>query len=501
VRLTREEEFFCSFLRQGLVARVKIGATKEGKVLALKVAYYWDGGAYTEYGSNITRAAGYSSTGPYVIPNVWTDSYCVYTNNPTGGPMRGFGMPEIHWSIEQSMDRLAEQLGFDPVEFRLKNCVKTGDTIVTGMVMHPTGLTQCIEKVAQAIEWGSKDPPSAAHKKRGKGIAIMWKAPAMPHNPGSEAWLVFNEDASFNLGVGGQELGQGAFTVAAQIAAEELGVPIEWVRLSRPVDTRYSPYEWQTVASRITWSMGNAIRAAAQDARGQILQIAAQYWEESPGDLDIRDGEVISCKTERSMSLKGMVIGGLKLPWDQGFVGGPIMGRGKFMPTYVTDLDPETGQGKRAVVHYTMGAEAVELEVDTVTGQVDVLRVAAAFDLGKAINPGLVKGQIEGGVVQGLSSALFEAMQLEKGLPLNNSFVDYRIMTMTDVPPEIISMYVEVPQDDGPWGARGVGEHTMVPTAPAVANAVYDAVGLRFKSMPLTAEKIYLALQERGNRE
>lgn len=498
LRLTREEEFFCSFVRQALVAKVKIGGTKAGKVLALQVEYYWDGGAYTEYGSNITRAAGYSSTGPYRIPNVKTDSYCVYTNHPAGGPMRGFGMPEIHWSIEQSMDRLAEKLGFDLVQFRLMNCVKGGDEIVTGMTMHPIGLTDCIEQAAKAIEWGKKPPPSARHKKRGKGIAIMWKAPAMPANAGSEAYLVFNEDATFNLAVGGQELGQGAFTVAAQMAAEVLGVPVDWVRIALPVDTRYSPYEWQTVASRITWSMGNAIRAAAADARRQILDLVAQHWGEDTANLDIRDGEVVSHRTERSLPLNKAVIYGLPLPNSGPLIGGPIMGRGKFMPSYVTDLDPETGQGRRAVVHYTTGAEAVELEVDTQTGQVDILRVAACFDVGKAINPDLVRAQIEGGVVQGLSSVLFEALRLDKGVPRNSSFVDYRIASSLDAPRRIVGMFVEVPQDDGPWGARGVGEHTMVPAAPAVGNAIYDALGIRFNEMPLTAEKIFMALQKQA---
>jgi len=497
VRMTREEEFFCCFVRQGLVAKVKIGGTKEGNVLALQVEYYWDAGAYTEYGVNITRAAGYSSTGPYNVPNVKTDSYCVYTNHPVGGPMRGFGMPEIHWSIEQSVDRLAEALGFDPVQFRLKNCVKGGDTIVTGMTMHPIGLSQCIEKVARAIEWGREEPASEPHKRRGKGIAICWKAPAMPPNPGSEAWVRFNEDATVSVGLGGQELGQGTFTVAAQMAAEALGVPYEWVRISRPVDTKYSPYEWQTVASRLTWSMGNAVKAAAEDARRQILEIVAQYWDEDPDDMDIRGGEVISYKSERALSLKNIVVYGLPLPDDRGWIGGPIIGRGKFMPTYVTSLDAETGQGERAVVHYTTGAQAVEVEVDTETGQVEIVRLAAAYDVGKAINPDQVHAQLEGGVVQGASSALFEALKLKDGRPVNASFVDYRIMTAVDAPRKIISDYVEVPQDDGPWGARGIGEHPMIPTAPAIANALYDALGVRFNDMPLTAEKIFLALEER----
>ena len=495
VRMTREEEFFCTFVRQGLVANVKIGGTREGKILALRVEYYWDAGAYTEYGVNIVRAAGYSCTGPYDIPNVHTDSYCLYTNHPVGGPMRGFGMPEIHWSIEQSVDRLAEALEIDSVAFRLENCLKGGDEIVTGMVMHPTGLSECIHRAAQAIDWETRTAPAEPHKRRGKGIAVCWKAPAMPPNPGSEAWIRFNEDATISLGLGGQELGQGSFTVAAQIAAQTLGVPYEWVRISQPVDTKYSPYEWQTVASRLTWSMGNAVKAAAEDARAQVLEVVAQYWDEDPADLDIRDGETISYKSERSLPLAKMVIYGLPLPDDQGWIGGPIIGRGKFMPTYVTGLDSETGQGERAVVHYTTGAQAAEIEIDTETGELTIVRLAAVYDVGKAINPDQVLAQLEGGVVQGASSALFEVLQLEKGRPLNPSFTDYRIMTAVDAPREIIGDYVEVPQDDGPWGARGIGEHPMIATAPAIANAVYDALGIRFNDMPLTAEKIYMALR------
>jgi carbon-monoxide dehydrogenase large subunit len=193
-----------------------------------------------------------------------------------------------------------------------------------------------------------------------------------------------------------------------------------------------------------------------------------------------------------------MVVYGLPLPNDRGWIGGPIIGRGKFMPSYVTSLDAETGQGERAVVHYTTGAQAVEVEVDTETGQVEILRVAAAYDVGKAINPDQVYAQLEGGVVQGASSALFEALRLENGQPLNPSFVDYRIMTSVDAPRKIISDYVEVPQDDGPWGARGIGEHPMIATAPAIANAIYNTLGIRFNDMPLTAEKIFLALQEMG---
>ncbi len=498
LRLTREEEFYTAFVRQGLVAHFKMGCDENGRLLAMENKLYWDGGAYTEYGVNVARAGGYSSSGPYEVPNVKADSYCVYTNHPVGGPMRGFGMPEMHAGLEQCIDELAQAVSIDPVQFRRINCLKTGSTLVTGSKMHPTGLSECIDKAAEAIGWGKKSPPGAPNKRRGKGLAIMWKAPAMPPNAGSSSWVELNEDGTVTVGVGGQEIGQGVFTVAAQMAAAALGVPIDWVRVAGPVDTQYSPYEWQTVASRLTWSMGNAVRNAALDARRQILDVVAEVWNENPDDLDIVNGEVVSYKSEEAVSLKDIVVYGLPKPDGTGWVGGPIVGRGKFMPTYVTGLDPETGQGERAVVHYTTGAEAVEVEVDLETGKVTVIRGTAAFDLGRAINPELAKAQVEGGFVQGISTALFESLQLEDGVPQNPSFVDYRIATSADAPFDLETIIVETPQDDGPWGARGVGEHPMVPTIPAIANAIYDAIGVRVGAPPFTPEKVYLAMVEAG---
>jgi len=498
LRLTREEEFYAAFVRQGLVAHFKMGCDRDGRILAMENKFYWDGGAYTEYGVNITRASGYSSSGPYDVPNVRTDSYCVYTNHPVGGPMRGFGMPEMHAGLEQCIDDLAHTITMDPVQFRKINCVRTGCTLVTGMTMHPTGLTECLLDSAAGINWGRKDPPSAEHKRRGKGIALMWKAPAMPPNAGSSAKVTINEDGTVTVSIGGQEIGQGAFTIAAQMAAATLGVPVKSVRVATPVDTNYSPYEWQTVASRLTWSMGNAITAAARDARQQIIKSVAKAWAQDPEDLDIIDGMVISNKSGESISLKNIAVYGIPLPDNQGWIGGPVVGTGNFMPTYVTGLDPETGQGLRAVVHYTVGAQAVEIEVDLITGKVEVIRGVSAFDVGKAINPDMVKAQMEGGFIQGMSTALFENLQLKEGAVQNPSFVDYRIATSTDVPRDIQSIMVEIAQDDGPWGARGIGEHSMVCTVPAIANAIYDAIGIRIGAPPYSSEKVYLAMQEAG---
>ena len=501
LRLTREEEFVGTSVRQSLVSDIKVGCDEDGNLQAMELTYYFGGGAYNDYGVNIARAAGYSCTGPYDVPNVKADSLCVYTNHPVGSAMRGFGMPEIHWGLEQIMDRLAEEVGMDPVEFRRINCVRTDDEIVSGMKMTPIDLEACIDKVADAIQWDKKEDPTGPNKKRGKGVAIMWKAPAMPPNPGSAAVVRFNEDATVNVEIGGQELGQGAFTVAAQIAADVLGVPYEKVTVASPLDTKYSPYEWQTVASRLTWSMGNAVKAAAEDARIQILDTVADHWDEDVEDLTIQDGLVISFKSEREQPLDKMVVYGLPNENFEGWKGGPVVGRGHFMPTYVTNLDPETGQGTRAVVHYTVGAQAVDLEIDLETGQLDVLKIASVYDVGRAINPDLIMTQIEGGAVHGMSSA-YESLKFDQdGVVLNPSFVDYRIATIADIPGEIMGGYVETPIDDGPWGARGVGEHVMVQTAPAIANALYDAVGIRFSDLPLSADKIFLALDEKENLE
>lgn len=501
LRLTREEEFYTNFVRQALVICLKMGCDQAGNLLALENTMYWDGGASTEYGVNITRAGGYSSTGPYDVPNVKTDSYCVYTNNIIGGPYRGFGMSELHTGIEQCVDELADALGMDKVEFRLRNVVQGGDTLATGMTMHPIGIKECIQKVAAAVDWGKTSKSTEPYLKRGKGIAIMWKAPAMPPNPGSSATIKLNEDGTLLLGIGGQEIGQGTFTVMAQLAAATLGVPVEAVRIAKPVDTDYSPYEWQTVASRLTWSMGNAVLAAAQDARRQILAIVAEAWKENVDDLDVLDGVVISRKTEKEIKLKDFAVYGIPKENFEGWIGGPIFGRGKFMPTYVTGLDKETGQGKRAVVHYTTGAQAFEIEVDTRTGKLHVLRAAAAFDVGKAINPELVRAQMEGGLIQGLSSALFEQMIFKEGTMQNPNFVDYRIATTVDLPDEMMTFIVEVPQDDGPFGARGVGEHPMVPTVAGIANAIQDALGIRMQGPPFTAEKILLTLQSQEEKK
>jgi CO/xanthine dehydrogenase Mo-binding subunit len=491
---SREDVFINTFIRQGMHARIKTGVTKSGRIVAEENKFYWDGGAYTEYGVNIARAGGYASTGPYDIPNVKADSICVYTNHPVGGPYRGFGMSEIHFAIEQNLDIIAHKIKMDPLEFRRKNALKDGGTTVTGQVVENVGFLECLNKAAKDIEWDKRVKRASRTKYRGKGIAGMYKAPSMPNNVGSSAIVKINEDGTVNLLVTAMDLGQGSDTALTQIAAEVLTIPISQISIITG-DTDCTPYEWQTVASRTIYCCGNSIKKAGEDAKNQMLKLASLKFGISENDLELKDGQIISkIHPDKKVKIADLAMG-LTMPDGSG-VHGPIIGRGAFIPPDVKDTDKETGQGEKPVAFWTFGVQAAEVEVDIETGEVKVLKVAAAYDAGKAINPELVCAQIEGGIVQGLGSALLEEMKIKEGKVLNPSFVDYKIPAIGDAPEMKISI-VEVPEPTGPWGARGIAEPCMVPTAPAIANAVFDAIGCRINSLPITAEKVLKAIKEK----
>ncbi len=446
VRWTRAQEFTNTYMRQAVVSRIKIGARKDGTLTALEMTNTWDAGAYVEYNANAVNASALSATGPYRIPNVKVDSLCVYTNLPPGGPYRGFGYSEMMFGVESHMSRLARKLGISPVDLRRLNALRRGDTVAYGGEMNENGLIECLDRVAAEITAEAPRERTKPGCAIGRGVALLWKAPAMPPNTSSAAFLKFNEDGSLNLPVSGMEIGQGFLTVMAQIASEILTVPVGRIRVQTP-DTDQTPYEWQTVASHVTWSCGNAVKRAALEARQRIFEVVHRAFHYETDSLYLED-EKVKCRTDAdfTLSLRDFVVTGIQTE-DGTYRGGPIMGSGTFMPEFTSAAtDPQTGQGGHPDVHYTVGACGVIVEVDRQSGRVRVLKAAEALDAGRAINPELVRQQIVGGFLQGMATALYEDMRFDaKGRLLNASFADYKIPTSLDIPDEVVPIIVEVP--------------------------------------------------------
>ncbi len=497
---TREEEFNTLPSRQGLHSTVEIGADSDGRIVALKATYVWDAGAYADYGVNIGRAAAYSGAGPYVIPNCWIDSYVVYTNKVFGTAYRGFGHLEVLWGIERAIDMTARKLGMDPAQFRRVNLLREGETTITGepFTAGHGSPVECLDAVAKAIGWGRpSEPPSEPHKARGKGIAMLHKAPAMPTYTSCAAVIKLDEDGAADVLVSGVDYGQGTYTVLRQVAAEELKLPIDKVHVTWDCDTAFSPYDWQTVASRFAYMGGNAVIEASADCLRQIRDVAARALDVEPNEIVCEDGAAfVKDDPDRRIPYPRLALG---YTFENGnSIGGPVIGHGRYIATGLTHLDPETGQGLPAQ-YWTYGAHGVEIEVDTQTGEIEVLDIATAIDAGKVLNPKLCVGQVVGGVVQGLGSALWEGFKFdEHGRLLNPAFVDYKIPTAKDVPRRTQQILLENPQPGGPYGARGIAEHPMISVPGAIGNALFDALGIEFTTLPLDAERVLLRIREQG---
>lgn len=498
---TREEEFVNSYVRQGLYTKIKTAVRKsDGKFLAVQNDFYWDGGAYTEYGVNIVKASGFASTGPYEFDNVKTDAYCVYTNNPVGGPYRGFGMCEIHFGIEQNIDEVAKEIGMDPIEIRRVNGLAPGKSTGTGEIMKSCGFLEALDQVAEAIEYDKPcDAPSGPHKVRGKGIAGGWKSPSQPTNAGSAAIIRMNEDGTFFLMTSGHDIGQGSDTALTQIAAEVLCCDPSKFTI-RTGDTDHTPYEWQTVASRITYCAGNAIKLAAEDLKEKLLDLAQIKLGYIKRELYLEDGWIINRNhPESRMPMSDLALG---LAFEDGSgYGGPAIGVGTFTLPNNINYDPATGYSPKPAAFWTTAVAGAEVEVDTETGVIEVKKMVESCDPGHIVNPELYKAQVEGGMMQALGTVLYEELKLKDGKVLNKSFVDYKIPTIDNAPETFIAMGVEHPEETGPYGARGIGEPAMVPGAPAIANAIYNATGCRFTEMPITPERMLKALQEKAAAE
>ncbi|MFN2460476.1 MAG: xanthine dehydrogenase family protein molybdopterin-binding subunit [Candidatus Velthaea sp.] len=483
IALTMEEQFLM-ITKHGTTVRMKTGVMNDGTIVARQAETWWNGGAYADIGPRVTQKSGFTAHGPYDIENVQLDAHACYTNLPPAGAFRGFGIPQLVWAYESQTDEIARELGIDPLAFRLKNVLRDGREHATGTIMENARITDTLETAAKRLGWDNPFDRGIGAVRRGRGIAVGIKASISPTT--SVAILTIYGDGSCGLHCGTVDMGQGSDTAMAQVAAEVLGVRTEAIRVLHP-DTDITPYDMATLGSRSTYHMGNAVRRAADDARQQLLALAATQLNVPAEQLSCADG-VVSARDGRSMTLREIFIARF------GMQAGNVVGVGSFAPPY-EKVDPETGQSANITPFWMVGATAVEIAVDTETGRITVEKLVTAGDVGRAINPAIVVRQLDGAAIQQLGGALFEQMLFDNGQLVNGSLADYKVPGFHDLPHELHSDLIEVPHHAGPFGAKGVGETGTFGVAPAIANALCDATGARIRELPLTPERVLRAIR------
>jgi CO/xanthine dehydrogenase Mo-binding subunit len=482
---TREEAFVMTS-RHGVAVTSRMAADAQGRLVAADVDVRYDTGAYADIGPRLTGKSGLIAAGPYRLPNVRVRSRCVYTNKVSAGPFRGFGVPQLVWAHECTIDELARLAGADPYRFRRENLLREGDEAAVGTEMHSADLVGCLDAVAEALEWDRPLPAGDGRHARGRGIAVGAKAVLTPTTSGATVQL--NQDASAVVFTNTVEMGQGSDTILSQIAAEVLSLPPESVRMARP-DTDGAGYDTITAGSRTTYHMGNAVRKAAEDVRGQLLEMAAGRLGVDPIALRLAGGAVHGADGPDD---EGTPIGDVILA-AFGSRGTTLTGHATHQTSWIP-YDPKTGRTPRATEHWFAGAVGVELTVDRLTGVTQIDHLAVAGDVGRAINPRLCEQQLIGAALMGVGHALFDEMVFSEGRLVNETLLDYQLCSVRDMPRRLTPLLVECPHRGGPFGAKGVGETGILATAPAIGNAVRDACGVRLTRLPLKPETVLEAL-------
>jgi 4-hydroxybenzoyl-CoA reductase alpha subunit len=481
---TREEEFIGTSQRHPVIIQLKTGVKRDGTLVAKECYTIVDTGAYLTHGPMMLYGIHTFLTMLYRVPNTKFQGYCVYTNNPVRGAMRGHGNPQIRFADDSQLDLIAQDLGIDPVEIRLKNGIKAGDATPSRLRINSCGLTEAIERCAEVSHWKERKKHTG---NKGIGIAcgdhISGGKLYEPYDS-SSVFLKVEEDGKVIILSGASDIGQGLDSILCQIVAEEFAIPIEDVSIVAG-DTEVTPQDLGAFGSRGTFLAGNACLLAARDARDQIFKTVAEKLETTVEDLEIKNGRInVKGDLQRRMSLSEAAVA----------CNGSVLGRGTYESN--TEVPDRKGQGNISPA-YSFGAQVAEVEVHADTGKVDLLRVIGAQDVGVALNPMHIEGQIEGSVVMGQGQALYEELLMRKGLTLNPSFLEYKVPTSLESP-EIVSLIVETHDPEGPYGAKGFSESTMVPTLAAIANAVDHAIGVRIKELPMTPAKIFEII-ERSN--
>lgn len=484
---SREESFLSTSKRHPLLIEYESGMDESGKLTAVKVDILGDGGAYASYGVAVCMRAAVQATGPYEVPHVLVDSRMVYTHKHWCGAMRGFGVPQMALAHEGQMDSLALIIGVDPLEFRLRNCLKAGSQTATGQVLSASvGIERCLRRIQKIYQAWQKRAVSDPNVLRGVGLGAMIYGLGNTgvSNP-STAQIQVLPNGKLILFTGAAEIGQGSDTVLCQVTAQFFGIPMDLIQLVRG-DTGRTTSSGATSASRQTYISGNAVLAAAQTVEDLLLHEAALEWHSDPHDLR-REGPMIIAPDGRSMEI-------FKVAARFAVQGKELKGHGRFDPP-VTRLDHKTGQGN-PYASYAFAAQTALTEVDRHSGLVRVPRVAAAHDVGKAINRRGVFGQICGGIVMGIGFATMEEYIPGK----TDNFREYHLPTMADVP-RITPLLVEDEEPTGPYGAKGVGEPALIPTAPAVAGGVSNALGRPMTCLPLSLEEVMRAMEEKEKND
>ena len=497
--LSREEVFRTTGKRHPTYIKHRMAATKDGKITAVDVETILNKGAYVSMGGMreplhaVTMRTALYAGNCYAIPNAKARSYSVFTNNPYSCAFRGFGVPQAVFAVECQVDELARRLNMDPVELRLKNIVRDGDRTISGQVMKESrglGLEECMEKVCERIGWHKPfDRGGDSVVKRGRGFGVFMYGTGIPLLfEGASCFAILQTDGTLNINIATTEMGQGALTVMAQLAAEALGVRFEDVVVSIS-DTGRAPDCGPTVGTRSTTIVGNSVVDACRQIREKMLKVAAATLKADPRDLTLELGQVfVTGKPETAQSFAAIAYKAYNTQV-------PLAAVGTWYPPQPT-FRGEDGQGD-PMHAYAFGAYGVEIAVDTETGHIDVTRSVLACDIGKAINPAAVEGQMEGGAAQGIGWAIMEENLMNKGVMQNAAFHNYLIPTIKDLP-ELESIIVEHPNELGPFGAKGIGEPPLLAVAPAIRNALYDALDIKANVIPLTGRQVLLEIAKRA---
>ena len=495
---SREEEFVSSPTRQPVEFTIRGGARKDGTLTFRDVRCVLDNGGYSSWGVTTPYVMMRTFTGLYRVPHVRFEAQAVYTNNPYAGSFRGYGNVQATFVVASHMDRLAEAVGMDPIAFRLKNAQEPGEVTPQGSLLRDCALAECLRLAAEKSDFRRKHADYAAARdtpgriKRGIGVAssIHNAGGAKIHrSDGCGTILKLDDYARCTVITGASEIGQGIDAVICQVVCEELGIPVSDVTLVNN-DSAIGPWDVGVHASRTTFIAGNSARRAARKARDQILRAAAKQANVEAERLDLRGGHVVQADNGVAVVRLDRLLRQMHFGENAELV----MATDYYEPPSVMEDADHVGDMSAAYAH---AVHIAEVEVDTATGHVRVLKVTAVQDVGRVINRMGIEGQIEGGIVMGLGYALTEELKIEEGIVRNPSFRDYKVLTAPEIP-ELDLHFIEAHDPEGPLGAKGIAELPTIVIAPAVANAVYNATGIRFNNPPMTPEKVVRALKERA---